>query len=629
MKTPEGLTKFIESCNFENVVAEKADSTALKESLQGADSKILEAVSADEECWWVPISFYNKKNLNGRNYNRKLWENVRDNQKRNWKGSAMLLDHPSGDSDGNPRDICGVWLDLRIGEPDRSGKGLVWGLLCPCGRSGDDLRDFLKKGGRVGTSSSGFGRLMNDGETVDPDTYQIDRCADWVMCPSQSTYFGIGDDDLVEDRSFAESINRSIKINKEERSNTNYTESNLKENTMSTMSKMEEKKFRRDIEVFLEEATSIQNAQERLEEFKEIESYFAEGACSDLKEKVEAKIAECEAFIKEAVVEKTELKESFGIENAKDLERKLTKVVNESKLNEKEARDWKVVAEQMQEKCRELTEELNNKHSDAYVEYLKGKLEKSETQVKTLTESSKEQIEDLQNRLSQMTEKAEKAEEENKKLAESAEIAATKLEESVNSEKDLMDKLVEARDILTKTEEKTTLLESENNNFKVVLEEMKSRQANLVAGAKALKEAVEKKDAENKKLTEAAEKMAKDFNTKSKKMKSKLEEASKKPEPKKVKAPKTEQELYFESISRLHGEEIDQYKERITSARNLTEAKARYWKEIVPNLEESRKLDSQRFVESYTVSKEDKAKAFEGVNFEKKNIVDDMPKGWF
>ena len=136
-----------------------------------------------------PISYYEKLNKNNRNYGKKLWENVRDKQRDTWLGSACLGDHPGKESDGDPKNICGVWLDMKLGEEDPDGSGIVYGLLCPCGHLGEDLTDYLRKGGKVGTSSSGYGRLLPDGVTVDPDNYLIERLADWVLNPSQGTYF--------------------------------------------------------------------------------------------------------------------------------------------------------------------------------------------------------------------------------------------------------------------------------------------------------------------------------------------------------------------------------------------------------------------------------------------------------
>ena len=168
------LTRFTESfsCSQKTLVA--ATQEELQESFSKAPGRLKEAISSEKEGgpkgYWVPISFYNKKNLNKRIYNRALWDNVINKQRGTYVGSPMLADHPQGDNDGNPKDICGVWLDGKIGEPDENGIGMVYGLLVPSGTLGRDLMDHLKNGLRIGTSSSGFGRLLPDGVTVVPDT---------------------------------------------------------------------------------------------------------------------------------------------------------------------------------------------------------------------------------------------------------------------------------------------------------------------------------------------------------------------------------------------------------------------------------------------------------------------------
>ena len=108
-KEKEGLTRFTESACFSNKFIKKADSVTLRESLTRTPLKLKEAVNPEEtEGWWVPVSYYGKKNGNGRIYGKRLWENVINNQRDSFISGPMLADHPSGDSDGNPKDICGV-----------------------------------------------------------------------------------------------------------------------------------------------------------------------------------------------------------------------------------------------------------------------------------------------------------------------------------------------------------------------------------------------------------------------------------------------------------------------------------------------------------------------------------------
>ena len=141
MEAKENLTRYVESANIDNKLIVHAASNELKESLSRCTVRLKESVDTSEG-WWVPISFYGKKNGNGRIYGKKLWENVINNQRDTWCGAPMLADHPSGDSDGSPKDICGVWLDAKIEESGPNGVGLVYGLLVPSGHIGEDRYFF-------------------------------------------------------------------------------------------------------------------------------------------------------------------------------------------------------------------------------------------------------------------------------------------------------------------------------------------------------------------------------------------------------------------------------------------------------------------------------------------------------
>ena len=295
----------------------------------------------------------------------------------------MLVDHPASDSDGSPKDICGVWLDAKLDPPNSEDYGLVYGLLMPSGRNGEDLKDHLRNGLKVGTSSSGFGKLLSDGVTVDPDTYLIERLSDWVLNPSQGTYFTYDESDDGA-KNASENIKESV--------TTRFTEErkNVKD---SKYTRLEEKKFRKDMESFLESAIAIKDPRERLQEFREINSYLDDGACPDLREKIQERIAEEEAFIEKAINEKLQMKEKFDVDSASELEVKITKLVQESAQKDKEATDWKGVAEKLQEKIKELTEELEARPTQTFVEYQKNKYDKLSKEFDTLDDTTEKNVE--------------------------------------------------------------------------------------------------------------------------------------------------------------------------------------------------------------------------------------------
>lgn len=150
----------------------------------------------DVEIWQFPISKINDTqhpNLNGRVYNKQLWENVVDKQADIWKGGTGLANHPADDEDGDFMNQSIVWLDGFIGDD-----GIVYGIGTFVGEGGALARQIINVGGRIGFSTSGYGDFLRDGITVDPDTYEIERFADLVLNPSQGVY-GDHADKIVKD----------------------------------------------------------------------------------------------------------------------------------------------------------------------------------------------------------------------------------------------------------------------------------------------------------------------------------------------------------------------------------------------------------------------------------------------
>ena len=192
---------------------------------------------------------------------------------------------------------------------------------------------------------------MPDGVTVDPDTFQIERLADWVLNPSQGTFFAYDEsDDNVEDKSFRESVSDdAVSVSMTDNKQENMKENVVKDST-STLTRLEEKKFRRDMESFLESAIKIEDPQARLQEFKDIRSWLDNGACPDLKEQVEAKIQEAEEYIHTALQEKAEYQNELEISSPKDLKEKLTSLAEDTKILKEESIGWKDVSTKLQEK---------------------------------------------------------------------------------------------------------------------------------------------------------------------------------------------------------------------------------------------------------------------------------------
>jgi hypothetical protein len=132
----------------------------------------------------VPISRYDHVNLNERIYPRKLWENVKKSGV--YENTFMLADHPKDDEGvGSTTRIVGIWKGLEIDDNDKVVYSNLYIINEGYGRL---LLKVLEAGGKVGLSTVGFGTFLTDQKTVDPDSYELVRLADWVLDPSQEVY---------------------------------------------------------------------------------------------------------------------------------------------------------------------------------------------------------------------------------------------------------------------------------------------------------------------------------------------------------------------------------------------------------------------------------------------------------
>lgn len=273
----------------------------------------------EHKIYRVPISRINHPergefNGNGRGYSSELWHNVMDNQQDAWKGLCGLADHPTDDNDpGSFKNSSIVWLGMEVDDPN----DLVYGIGSFVGPYGHLAQEIIDCGGRVGFSSSGFGELMPDGHTVNPDTYQIERLADVVLNPSQDVYGAINDEQRNIEYSgpkeaVASTGNQGNGISTsygESRVSYNqyntYKESNSMENNgiNSAFSKVKEKELRKYIKNYLNENTAITNPIKQLKDLEEIRGLIREGQLKDLEPEVLARMEEANKKI-EAAVEK-------------------------------------------------------------------------------------------------------------------------------------------------------------------------------------------------------------------------------------------------------------------------------------------------------------------------------------
>lgn len=556
------LKRFTENFSIDSRLFRKAELTdSLREKIN-SNKKLTESFAMDESktIWEVPISMYDVENANGRIYSKALWENVINNQRHVWEGSPMLSNHPAGDSDGSPSDICGVWLDARIDESD----GYVYGKFIPSGSNGKEMEDHLGNGLRAGTSSSGFGELARDGKTVEASSYQIERLSDWVLNPSQGTFF-----------TYEAKKGPSMKENKD--SIKESTNNKLEEGAPSVkISKLEEKKFRKDIEAFLEDTNQIEDPHLKLAELEEILTYFNEGVAPELKEKVEAKLVAEKEAIAAKIKDNEILKEELGIENTNDLKEKLGKIASEVDILKEDALDWQAVSAKLQEKILALKERLSGRPTEAYVEHLRDRNKKlfsenntlngkivEETEYKTtLEETKKEVLDKLQKTISKYKETITYLEDENKTTAE-------KLSEALKTKED------EIATLKTKIEE----AESDFGKFKENL-----NKSVVTRGSDVIKPFVNFKE-------------------------------------------DTEIDNYWADLVLRHGIDIKPFEERIRGTKTLKESMAVYMK-VLPVLNESAEYYDAKLNESVSLGRKERGKILESKGMKLDKSFKKLPKGW-
>lgn len=395
------LQRFIES--YTTIPQHVNSSPSLREKYREAITqstipsiqRLVEKVNDQElELYRFPISRFDWLNQNKRKYPRKLWEKVINDQQAEWKNKVGLCDHPPADSDGEFKDAAILWLDMEIDDVNK----LIWAIGTFVGgesSNGELAHDIVRKGGRIGFSSSGFGELLGDRETVDPSSYVLERCADIVLNPSQDV-FGEAEDALNIEYTRQEPIKDSIKHEsvsriKETRMDQQDT---LTEGTVkiAPISRQEEKKFRRDISRYLEDADKMESPQARLAELTDILSFFEEGAAPDLRVMVEEKILAEKAELEKMATEAQRVQETFGVESNEQLKIGVALLAEEIKVVSAEAKDWEKISLAMKENNKALRKALQESQSELSQRPTLKDLEEAQSRIVFLESQRKRQL---------------------------------------------------------------------------------------------------------------------------------------------------------------------------------------------------------------------------------------------
>jgi len=517
------MERLVESYFLTMGDVKKIDEKTLPDNLQ---IKLKESNNAGKfkyiAAYRVPVSRYNFKNANGRIYPKELWENVIKNQRDIWEGCVGLADHPSENEEGSVKNIFCVWNDLRLNEQNNTVEATAY-FVGPYGRLAQEV---LEAGGKIGLSSSGFGEFKEDNSTVDPSSYKIERISDWVLSPSQGV-FG------TMEMKIGEMIK---KADKELHENENVQENTVnREVTKKSMklSKLEERKLRKDIDLFYTEAMRIEDPLKRKEELLEVLSYFNDFPADDLKEKVEKSLQETEEEIKKIIQNHQKIEKELGISDADKLKEIVTEKELSLKIQEQKSIDYKKISENLQKTIQNLKAEISSRptvemYEDAvaHSKVLEKKLKRMQQSIEVLKKQYKKKFDMYQ-----------------KKFEETSKEVSEEMEKVTLSNKKMKEKLVELRD----------KLQEYMNKYNFYFKEY----TNLVKNIKKIQDKDKKLEYTPKKTVE--------------------ENYSVYNESSKVRE-------YFEDLIKRHGDAIMEYEDRFLACKTLFEA-SKLYVSILPELE--------------------------------------------
>lgn len=218
-----------------------------------------------------------KQNLNGRIYGYDLWDRVIRSM--NGKSTLALMNHPPENDPGDPRNIWAVWRSLSYSEDRQFVEADCYIIDNENGRT---ALGVLEAGGDLGLSSSGFGEFLPDGKTIDPNSYELERVADWVLDPSYEVFGRL--EDKISEGSHVNPQNTSFKENKME---------------------LSERKMKKLLEVNLqricETISAVDDPFERRLKAQELLEMYNDEELGSLKENLTKMVEESDAAIKSGV----------------------------------------------------------------------------------------------------------------------------------------------------------------------------------------------------------------------------------------------------------------------------------------------------------------------------------------
>jgi hypothetical protein len=335
--------KLVENILVPGNLIEKLD-VPLKEATVGDKSYPILAV------YRFPFTRPGQKNLNNRIYPYELWDRVFQQN----PITTSLVNHP--EDDGDP---ARIWAVMKNGgyNQDRT-LGLVDCYVID-NEFGKTAIGVLVAGAGIGLSSSGLGDFEADGITVCPNTFELERWADWVCQPSSSVFGTL--DDKKESIVLPEGNAKPVEEGKQ----------------MKTLTLREKRELEASLKKIYEDIKVISNLKERLSRAKEALTFYEgedAGGVESYKKEFEDLVTETEKEF-EAKMK--------SAEEAEEVKKEAEETQQLAKEKAKEAEDLKKENEKLKKENEKLKDQIKEAHT------LK---DESEGLLSSMTEDAKRQI---------------------------------------------------------------------------------------------------------------------------------------------------------------------------------------------------------------------------------------------
>jgi hypothetical protein len=575
--------------------------------------------------WKLPVGRYNNENGNRRIYPKKLWENIRDKQSNVWKNFTGLADHPVKDNDpGEFKNQAVIWHDIDIGDngvvygycsfvgpyghlaqeilehdgrvgTSSSGFGdvdkyshqvdpetyvierLADLVLNPSqGTFGDgdsphtasefmaDVHnaatiEFNKQKVRESLSEITRSKRMAENTFDAANPQQQQQGASAIASPQSAAPQGApAGQQAASQQSGGQPQQGAVPAQQ-------GAQQKVQEKKMSgTLTKVEEKAFRKYVQTFLDDANKIDNPMKRLNECVEILECFEEGNCPDLQQQIQEQLLKEKGELEKLV--------EHVVQTEQDYDMPLTQFRESAERNTAQGLLLKEQVTDYEELCNGLAAR-NRKLSEENEKLIKMVKIKDRLAEKKIMQSNKEivttasEAESLQEQVMQLTDKNERLLERLSKMS----IANKEFEKENGL---LTTKLKEAGTIMKSFKEREKLDEQTKAKIKQDFTKLSETIKDLEAANQALTESYDTQSHRYDKLQESFDTYKKEvadtFNPTAHLVPKFEERVGKYLNLRENKG--IEVEAYWSDLVNNYGDNIKPFEEKIRGAKTLKEA---------------------------------------------------------